>query len=112
MFRTSYIAAVDIPRNSLVKFGNTDDTVTLATAGTDLTVGVTDNVDVKAGAMVDVLHIGTAEVKFNGAVVRGANFTSDANGKAVAVKDGDISVGFALRTASAGDIKPAAICRK
>lgn len=107
----SFIAAIDIPRNSLVKFSDEDNKITLATSGTDLIIGATLEKDVKAGEIVDVILIGFAEVKFGGVVSRGEAFTAGAGGKAVKATDGNIVAGYVLKTVSADEIAPAVLLR-
>lgn len=108
-FTKTFIAAVDIPAHRLVKFGADDNTVTLATAGTDDVIGVSDNVDVKAGNTVDVATLGVEKVQYGGAVERGKAITAGADGKAVAGADGDKLIGIALATAVENDIALAVI---
>lgn len=107
----SYIAACDIPRNSLVKFAGTHEQITLATAGTDLVIGVTTEKDVKTGQMADVKHLGTGEVRYGGIVARGESFTAGANGKAFKAEAGNIIAGYALRDSAIDDIALSVIQR-
>lgn len=109
--RKTYTAAIDIPPYSLVKFGADDVTVTLATSATDNIIGVSSDIYVHAGNLIDINHLGVARVKFGGSVERGASFTSDSNGNAVATAEGNVKCGYALSSASAGDIALAVIGR-
>lgn len=110
-FTKTFIAAVDIPAHRLVKFGSDDNTVTLATAGTDDVIGVSDNVDVKAGNTVDVATLGVEKVQYGGTVVRGKSITAGTGGKAVAAQAGDNVAGYALCSAVDKDIALAVMCR-
>ena len=110
-FTKTYIAAVDIPACRLVKFADDDNTVTLATASTDNVVGVIENVDVKKGNTIDVIHVGTAKIQFGGAVARGASFTAGTDGKAVAAQAGNNVAGFILSSAVDNDIVLGVLCR-
>ena len=106
----SYIAACDIPRNSLVKF-SAKNTVTLATAAADLTIGSTLEKDVKTGEMVDVCILGINEVKFGGTVAKGEAFCAGTGGKAVKAAENSIVVGYPLDDAVSGDIVLSVISR-
>ncbi len=108
-FTKTFIAAVDIPAHRLVKFAADDSTVTLATAGTDDVIGVSDNVDVKAGNTVDVALLGVEKVQYGGVVERGKAITAGAGGKAVAGADGDNLIGIALAATAENDIALAVI---
>lgn len=110
-FTKTFVAAVDIPAHRLVKFGADDNTVTLATTGTDNVIGVSDNVDVKAGNTVDVATLGVEKVQYGGTIERGKSITAGADGKAVAAQAGDIAVGYALCSAVNKDISLAVMCR-
>lgn len=110
-FTKTFIAAVDIPAHRLVKFGGDDNTVTLATAGTDDVIGVSDNVDVKAGNTVDVATLGVEKVQYGGTVERGKAIAAGTDGKAIAAEDGDVAVGYALCSAVENDIALTVLCR-
>lgn len=109
-FRKTYTAAVDIPAYHLVKFGTDDNTVTLATSATDDVIGVSGDVDVKAGNLIDVAHLGVEKVKCGGTLTRGQAFYSDAAGTAVTGTSGNIA-GYVLSSASKDDVVLAIINR-
>lgn len=108
MILKSYKAGESIPANRLVKFSD-ENTVVLATAGTDNIVGVTDSLTVVVGGVVDVHLLGLAEVEFGGTVTRWTKITAGDEGKAIAASSGDNTIGFATLSATSGDILPALI---
>lgn len=110
MFRKTYTAAVDIPAYSLVKFGTDENTVTLATTATDDVIGVSSDVDVKSGNLVDIAHLGIEKVKCGGTITRGQAIYAGANGQAVSAENGNIA-GYILHSASKGDVVLAVINR-
>lgn len=91
-----------IPRNRIVVFGASDDTVTLATGAAALLAGVTMELAVQfVGERVDVVHEGFADVEAGAAYARGSLLTADATGRAVAAVAGNRVVGMALVSANA-----------
>ena len=110
VFRKTYTAAVDIPAYSLVKFGTDDNTVTLATAAGDDVIGVSGDVDVTAGNLADIAHLGVEQVKCGGTLTRGQAFYAGANGQAVSAESGNIA-GYVLHSASKDDVVLAVINR-
>ncbi len=107
-----------IAANVIVKFGAADDVVSPAAASTDLLIGVANSLglsaaDQTAGATVDVVLGGIAEVKLGGTVTRGNYITSDASGQGVAAAPAagvNASViGMALKSGVSGDIIPVAL---
>lgn len=80
----NYNAGGAIAKRRLVKFGADDKTVVQAAAAADLTIGASTDVDTAIGEPTDVIHDGLALVQAGGAITRGQEVTSDANGKAVA----------------------------
>lgn len=80
----TYVAGARVEHRRQVKFSG-DGAVVHTTGPTDLVIGVTDFPGgADSGARVDVVRFGFTDVEFAGVVARGAPFTSDANGKAVA----------------------------
>lgn len=81
----NYLAQGTIPPYRVVKFGSADKTVVIATAATDLLIGVTGRYkgSVVAGDRVDVIRDDLAEVEFGDTVTRGQALTSDASGRAI-----------------------------
>lgn len=108
----TYTAAVDIPAHRLVKF-SADNTVTLATSGTDDIIGVSDDVDVKAGNPVDVVLQGVCEVQFAGTLTYGKPFTAGTDGKATALdaeaETPENKAGITLKSVTADEIALAVI---
>ncbi|HCZ47418.1 MAG TPA: DUF2190 domain-containing protein [Gammaproteobacteria bacterium] len=104
----TYVAGGSISKNTLLKFDSSDDAVVVATAATDLIIGVALN-DAASGERVEVQVSGIAEVKSAGAISRGAFVTATTAGEAVAlaaaatIKTG---IGRALKTAADDDIFP------
>lgn len=81
----SLVATTAIPHRRQVKFATNDGEVALATAATDLVVGVSDCPGGAAiGERVDVVFHGETELDMGGTVAAGAFFTADSNGKGVA----------------------------
>ncbi|MFB2553345.1 hypothetical protein [Ensifer soli] len=81
----TFVASGAIGHRRLVKFTSNDGEVALATAATDLVIGVTDFPNgAVSGGRVDVVMFGPTEVDVGGTITPGAYFVADANGKAVA----------------------------
>jgi hypothetical protein len=81
----TYRAQGAIGGRRLVKWGTADNTVTLCTAATDLSIGVSaPNVDAVDLGSVDVILGGIAEVIAGGNITRGQEVTSDGAGAGVA----------------------------
>lgn len=79
-----YTADAAIAPYRIAKFGAADGNVAQGAAATDLLIGVVGRVAVAAaGDRVDVSRSGIREVEYGGAVARGDQLTSDANGKAI-----------------------------
>ena len=90
------------------KFGADDDTMSLATAATDLLIGVFQHTTANAGDEVRFMIEGVTRVKIGGAVTRGNPLTSDASGQGVAAAPAAGSnariIGIALASGASGDI--------
>jgi hypothetical protein len=110
LLKKNYIAgASGITPYSIVKFSGSG-TVVLAAATADLAIGVTDAFcNPNQGDRLDVMHIGIAQVQLGGAITRGNQVTSDANGHGVVLASG-ISIGVALESGVSGDIIPVLLC--
>lgn len=96
-------AAVAIPARRIVKFGASDDLVTLATDASDLLIGVSTTIDSDEDESCDVFLAGIAPVEYGGTVTRGQLLTSDSVGRAVASSDGDRTIGIATQSGVVGD---------
>jgi hypothetical protein len=90
----------------LCKFGGSDTAIVQAAAATDAIIGVSGQIGAASGEVLDITLIGVGEVQAGGSITRGNQITSDANGKAVVASDGNVIIGKALASASAGDILP------
>ena len=104
----SFKAAVDIPAHRLVKFGSVEGEVTLATAGTDNVIGVSDDVDTDAGNIIDICVSGLRKVQYGGTVTQGDSLTAGTDGKAVKATSSESATdnvfGQALASAAADEI--------
>jgi len=68
----------------IVRFGAADYGVLQASGPTDLSIGVSTEVDSTTGERTDVIHSGIADLRLGGTVARGQLITSDAQGRGVA----------------------------
>lgn len=109
----NYNAGGTIEKRRIVKFGADDKTVVKGAAATDLLIGVSTDIDVVTGEPTDVIMEGIALVQAGGAVTRGNEVTSDANGKGVAAAPGagtnNRIIGIALASAVLDDWFPVQI---
>lgn len=103
-------AAAPMPYR-IVKFGVVDGDVLHTAAAADASIGITDRSAEGAvlGDRIDVVRAGLAEVEYGGAVTRGQQLTSDAQGRAVAVSGAARVIGVAEVSGVAGDIGSALI---
>ena len=110
LMNKTYVAGAAIPANSIVKFGADDNTVIVATAVGDASIGVSLGFAAATDQRIDVLHFGLADVKLGvGGITRGAEVTSDASGQGVAAAATNRVVGVAFGGGVAGDIVPVMI---
>ncbi|MFE0757198.1 DUF2190 domain-containing protein [Inquilinus sp. NPDC058860] len=101
----TFFAAAAFAGYRIVKFGADDDTVALATAAADKSIGVVDMLGASAaGLSCDVVLTGVAEVEYGGPVTRGDDLTADAQGRAVIAAAGNRVIGKAMATGVLGDI--------
>jgi hypothetical protein len=104
----AFKAEAAVTKRRIVKFGAADTAVLLGAASTDLSIGVSTEIDSAIGEPCDVIMSGIAEVEYGGTIARGAKVTSDATGKAVAAAPGAgvnaQVIGFATVSGVAGDI--------
>lgn len=97
----------DIAPYRICAHGTADYAVKQATAATDALMGTTDELGKQANGRVDVCMGWLPEVEAGGTLAAGDPITSDANGKAVkATIGGSRIIGFAMTSASSGDIIP------
>lgn len=81
----NFVATAAIAHQLLVKAGASDGQVALATAATDVIIGVSDCPGGAAiGDRIDVVLFGETEVQVGSTIALGAFFTAGAGGKAVA----------------------------
>ena len=103
----SFKAAGSIPGNRIVRLDAGANSVALATATTEVLIGVSHNTDTDAGDLCDVVVSGIPLVKAGAAFSKGTYLTVDASGQAVAVSGGtDRTIGISLDSASTGDLIP------
>ena len=107
-------AAIEDVRNLIMKYDENGNVV-LATAGTDIPVGVATieagynditgqtSGKVEVGDQVDILIKDRVVVLAGGTVKKGQEVAAGAGGMAVAAAGGDYVLGFALRNAEAGE---------
>ena len=107
-------AAIEDVRNLIMKYDDNGDVV-LATAGTDIPIGVATiesglnditgqtSGKVEIGDQVDILIKDRVVVLAGGTIKKGQEVAAGADGKAVAAVAGNYVLGFALRNAEAGE---------
>ena len=79
----NFIAETAVGAFLIVAHGAADGAVKLATAPTDLIVGVSEDIPHSIGERIDVNRSGPERVRYGGVVTRGAPLTADAQGRAV-----------------------------
>lgn len=104
VLNTNGVAGAAVAPHRIVKFSDADAKYVQAAAATDLLVGVSESLAAADGERIDVCRIGIAAVLYGGTIVRGQKLTSDADGKAVAAKDGEQVIGTAEVSGVTGDI--------
>jgi hypothetical protein len=106
----AYIADTDIPPYLILKAGSVDGNAALATAVTDKLKGVSENVQVAAGQVVDVIHEGIANVTAGGTIADGDWLTVNSSSQAVTAAPATGAnvqiIGKAMTSAVAGDVFP------
>ena len=107
-------AAIEDVRNLIMKYDDNGNVV-LATAGTDIPLGVAiieagynditgqTSGKVEVGDQVDILIKDRVVVLAGGTIKKGQEVAAGADGKAVAAEAGNYVLGFALRNAEAGE---------
>ncbi|VVD68434.1 capsid cement protein [Pandoraea commovens] len=101
----NYVAATAIASHQLVAYGDADDQIKTGTgtAGEKL-LGASTDATAAIGERADVVLLGPTPVMYGGVVTRGDRIKADAQGRAVAAAEGDVSVGEALISGAVGDI--------
>lgn len=104
----AFIADTDIAPYLILKVGSVDGNAALATASTDKLIGVSENVQVAAGQVVDVILDDTANVTAGGTIAAGDWVTTNASSQAItAAPTTGVNaqvIGKALVSAVAGDV--------
>ena len=107
-------AAIEDVRNLIMKYDDNGDVV-LATAGTDIPIGVATiesgynditgqtSGKVEVGDQVDILIKDRVVVLAGAAIKKGQEVAAGANGMAAVAEAGNYVLGFALRNAEAGE---------
>lgn len=107
LLTTPHTATTAVAGRRIVKHGAADGTAIQATAATEAFLGVSAPMGASAGAILDVVQVGWAQVEYGGNVTRGDPLTADAN--ACAVKANPAAgataqvVGYATVSGVAGD---------
>lgn len=111
----SFLASAAISPYTVVKFGSDDNTVSPATATTDLLIGVIDEAghtatDVTNGSLCNITVSGIAELKIGAAVTRGQRLSINTSGQGVTAApvtgvNAQI-IGVALKSGAASDVIP------
>lgn len=103
----TFTAQADIPAGSIVKLGTLPNTIVVATAATDVTIGVI-NAAVKNGFDIDVRlrsASGTISVKAGGTITAGAAVTTNGSGLGIVTTTAANQIlGYALEPGAAGAI--------
>ena len=91
---------------TIAKFGADDDTFDVASAATDILLGIFQHTTDAAGDEVRIMVLGISRCKLGGTVTRGNAITSDASAKGVVATANKSIVGYALASGVSGDIIP------
>jgi hypothetical protein len=110
----SMIAEAAILPYRVLKFGAADGQVVQSSAAADAHVGVSDLGQDTAGARLDVIVDGIADITAGAALTRGALLTSDAQGRVIAATAAAGTnvrvIGVAMASAgAAGEVIPVAV---
>lgn len=104
----NYTADAAVPARRIVKFGSADHHVVVASAATDLLIGVSELGCTAADDRLDIIKDDIALIEYGGTITRGQPLTSDAVGRAVVAAPGAGSnvriIGFAEVSGVIGDI--------
>ena len=110
----TFVAGAAIAKNTIVMFDSADDTVIVATANTDLPMGISLEAAAAAGDRIEVAVAGIADVKAAGAITRGDYVVSAAAGEGVAGTASTAkqqAIGIAMVGVADNDIFPCLIAR-
>ncbi len=107
---SSFVAEAAINKYRIVKHGAADGGVVPAGAVNDAMFGVATEIDAAIGQRVDVIIVGEALIESGSVITRGMALTADFFGRATpAVPAAGVNnriIGFALASATVGDIIP------
>lgn len=103
------IAGASVPQYRIVKFGSDETAAIVATGGTSVMLGITQDGTAATGADVNVRVAGIADLQLGGSVSLGDAITSDSVGKGVTATAGQNIIGIAANDGVSGDIIPVMI---
>jgi len=104
----NYEAAAAVSQYRIAKFGASDGLAGQAADTIDPLIGVFD-LSASQGERVDVVRQGIAEVELGGAITRGAQVTTDADGKGVALAAADYGMKQAVAAGEDASVSAQAI---
>jgi len=110
----TFKAGAAIAKNAIVMFDSADDTVIVATAVTDLPIGIALEAAAAAGDRIEVAVAGIGEVKSAGVIARGDYVVAAAGGEGVAGTAATAkqnAIGVAMNGVADNDIFPCLIAR-
>lgn len=110
----TFKAGAPIAKNTIVMFDSSDDYVIVATANTDLPIGVSIGAAAAAQNRIEVCVAGIAEIKAAGAITRGDYAVATTGGEAVAGTASTAkqqAIGIAMQGVDDDDIFPCLIAR-
>ncbi len=109
----AFKAGAAVAKNTIVMF-DADDQVVVATAVTDLPIGIALEAAAASGDRIDVAVAGIAEIKAAGVIARGDYVVAAAGGEGVAGTAATAkqqAIGFAMLGVADNDIFPCLIAR-
>jgi len=110
----TFVAGGAIAKNTIVKFDDSDDKVVVATANTDLPIGITIVAAEAEDDRIEVAVAGIAEVKAAGDITRGDYVVATTGGEGVAGTASTAkqqAIGIAMAGVADNDIFPCLIAR-
>jgi len=110
----TFLAGAAIAKYTIVMFDSSDDTVIVATANTDLPIGIALDAAAAAGDRIEVAVAGIAEVKAAGAITRGDYVVATTGGEGLA-GTGSVAkqqaIGYAMEGVADNDVFSCLIAR-
>ncbi|UUE71099.1 capsid cement protein [Pectobacterium aroidearum] len=101
---TGHKAESSVTRRRLIVRGDAEGSVTQATGGTTLIIGVSTAVDGVIGDTVDLIRSGLAPVTYGADVTADEPLTSDAEGRAIPATAGAFVIGYAEYDGAEDDV--------